>query len=201
MAAPVTHRERIANLEMQFERLERGIDKIDRLEEQMERLLRRRSRKRGSSSSSKSPTDSDRSSDDIHVIRSVDGDNRSRKGEDRGRGRPKITCPVFNDTDPVSWLSRISQYFDLNEVKKKDQVRYATFYLEGEANVWWQWVSRVYRKKDKILRWKEFEKELMVRFGPSEYTDHDESLAHIQQKGTLREYQQEFERLASRVQD
>lgn len=41
----------------------------------------------------------------------------------------------------------------------------------------------------------------MNRFGPSEYTDYDEELAHIKQTGALREYQKEFERLASRVQD
>lgn len=41
----------------------------------------------------------------------------------------------------------------------------------------------------------------MTRFGPSEYTDFDESLAHIKQSETLREYQKEFEHLASRVHD
>lgn len=41
----------------------------------------------------------------------------------------------------------------------------------------------------------------MSRFGPFEYTNYDESLAHIKQSGTLREYQREFECLASRVQD
>lgn len=41
----------------------------------------------------------------------------------------------------------------------------------------------------------------MARFGPSEYTNFDESLAHIKQSGTLREYQKEFERLANRVRD
>lgn len=41
----------------------------------------------------------------------------------------------------------------------------------------------------------------MARFGPSEYTDYDEALSHINQTGTLREYQKEFERIASRVHD
>lgn len=41
----------------------------------------------------------------------------------------------------------------------------------------------------------------MARFGPSEYTDYDEALAHIKQIVTLRVYQKKFERIASRVHD
>jgi hypothetical protein len=40
---------------------------------------------------------------------------------------------------------------------------------------------------------------LLVRFGPTEVEDYDEALTKIQQIGTLREYQQEFKRLANRV--
>lgn len=67
--------------------------------------------------------------------------------------------------------------------------------------MWWQWLSRVYCKKGKKIRWKDFKRELMSRFGPSEYNDYDEALAHIRQTGSLREYQRKFERLASRVQN
>lgn len=38
----------------------------------------------------------------------------------------------------------------------------------------------------------------MNRFGSSEYTDYDEALAHIKQSGSLRDYQEEFEKLANR---
>lgn len=109
--------------------------------------------------------------------------------------------PTFNGSNPISWLSWTSQYFDLYEIAREDRVCFAAYYLEGEANIWWQWISRVYRKKGKHLRWRDFEKELMICFRPSEYSNYDEVLAHIKQVGTLREYHQELERLASRVQD
>lgn len=80
-------------------------------------------------------------------------------------------------------------------------MKYAAYFLEGEANLWWQWVSKVYHKKDKEIRWKDFERDLMARFGPLEYTDYDEALSRITQKGTLREYQTEFKRIANRVCD
>lgn len=96
-------------------------------------------------------------------------------------------CPTFKGDDPISWLSRANQYFDLHDIKWGNKVCYAAYYMEGEANIWWQWISRIYRKKEKTLRWKDFEKELMVRFGPSDYTDYDEALSRVKQCGTLRE--------------
>lgn len=50
------------------------------------------------------------------------------------------------------------QYFDLNETEGSAKVCYAAYYLDGEAKIWWQWISRVYRKKDKKIRWKDFER-------------------------------------------
>jgi hypothetical protein len=41
--------------------------------------------------------------------------------------------------------------------------------------------------------------ELLAHFGPTEYEYFYESLSHIVQRGTLRDYQKEFERLANRV--
>lgn len=54
------------------------------------------------------------------------------------------------------------------------------------------WISRVYRKKQKRIRWKDCKKKLIIRFGPSEYTDYNEFLSHIKQTETLKEYQREF---------
>lgn len=196
-----TYRERLENLESKFEEIEAGIAKIDRIERMLEQVLRKKSKKGDLENSSAASTESDSSSDDSRLARVDEDEQRPRRGEDAWKGKPKLVCPTFNGDGPVTWLSRVSQYFDLNEIAKSEMVRYAAYFLEGEANVWWQWLSRVYKKKGKQIRWREFQKEIMGWFGPSEYTDHDELLAHIRQKGTLREYQQEFEKLASRVHD
>jgi hypothetical protein len=42
---------------------------------------------------------------------------------------------------------------------------------------------------------------LLARFGPTDYEDFDEALSHIEQKGTVRKYQREFECLANCVVD
>ena len=50
------------------------------------------------------------------------------------------------------------------------------------------------------MTWLTFEKELWARFGPTECENFDEALSRIRQVGSLRDYQQEFERLGNRVQ-
>jgi hypothetical protein len=47
------------------------------------------------------------------------------------------------------------------------------------------------------VTWIIFEKELLARFGPTKFEDYDESLSRVQQRGTLKDYLKEFERLAN----
>ncbi|CAA0829312.1 Unknown protein, partial [Striga hermonthica] len=175
-----------------------------RLERMMLQTVRRRAR-RGNHSESSSEGSAESGED--HENRNEfpeDEDVRSRGSNHRGRQRverPKLTLPTFNGTDPDSWLNRACQYFEINEIPKSERVKYAAYYLDGEANVWWQWLSRVYKKEDKRIRWKNFEKEMIIRFGVSDYHNYNEALSHIKQTGSLREYQKEFERIASRVRD
>lgn len=127
----------------------------------MERVLRRRSRKGGSSAFLDEVAVTDNSSsDDLH--------HAQNSGDERSKNRPKLTCPIFSGVDLMSWLSRFNQYANLTNIEKSSKVRYAAYFLEGEVNQWWQWLGRVYKKKGKEIRWKDFEHELMNRFGPSE---------------------------------
>lgn len=57
----------------------------------------------------------------------------------------------------------------------------------------------MHREENVVIRWEIFEKELLVRFGQTEIEDYDEALSRIHQRGTLREYQRDFERLANRI--
>ncbi|CAA0819326.1 Unknown protein, partial [Striga hermonthica] len=83
-----------------------------------------------------------------------DFDQRSQASTYRERpkpDKPRFVMSIFTDSDPEAWLNRISQYFELNETDSHDRVRYATFYLDGEANVWWQWLSRIYRRRQQVI--------------------------------------------------
>lgn len=211
-----THRERTEGLEAKFKKMEieltnadERFNRIDRTLVRLERLITHRGRslseKETSSSSSSATDESDVNSErELNPIQMGDQHERNPRdnhgGDDRGRGKPKIFCPTFSGNDPITWLSRVTQYFYLIEIHRKERIRYAAYYLEGEANMWWQWISHVYKKQSKKIRWKDFEKELLSRFGPSDYINYDEALTHIKQTGTLREYQKEFA-VASCVKD
>lgn len=169
-----SHRERIESLEAQFGQLEVGlagvceqVTKMDRSLGRMERKMERTNRRSSSSGDSSSSTtehgEPESSSEgELNPTRIDNRNGRHRREDDRRRGKPKLFCPTFDGADPITWLSRVDQYFDLHEIERKDKVRYAAYYLEGEANMWWQWLSRVYQKKGRKIRWKDFKKELLI---------------------------------------
>lgn len=49
------------------------------------------------------------------------------------------------------------------------------------------------------MKWKDFVKVICIRFRPTGYMDYDEALSRVKQTDSLREYQREFERIATRV--
>jgi hypothetical protein len=111
----------------------------------------------------------------------------------------KMEFPKFRGDDPIIWLDRSAQFFEYQATAEEQKVTLAAFYLDGEANQWWKWVKRIYQAEDRPITWAILEKELLARFGPIEYEDYDEALSRVKQKGSLREYHQEFEKLANRV--
>ncbi|CAA0811081.1 Unknown protein, partial [Striga hermonthica] len=115
-------------------------------------------------------------------------------------------CHLSSDSAPLPTSSSksdaaIPRVLPLNEIEGSNRVKYAAYYLDGEANVWWQWLTRIYRKRQQFITWDVFERELLTRFGTSDYRNYNEALARIRQTGNLREYIKEFERLACRVRD
>ncbi|GKC31288.1 retrotransposon-related protein, partial [Tanacetum coccineum] len=68
-------------------------------------------------------------------------------------------------------------------------------YLEGAAAEWFRWMSR----NGLITDWERFKESVMNRFGPSKYEDPQGALSKLLQRGTIEEYQCEFEKLMNRV--
>ena len=93
----------------------------------------------------------------------------------------------------------MNQYFEFQEIAEDQKVRWASFHLEGEANQWWQWLRKALDEEQRTMTWEAFEYELRARFGPSDAEDFDGTLSRVKQIMTLRDYQQEFERLGNRV--
>ncbi|ESQ56286.1 hypothetical protein EUTSA_v10027465mg [Eutrema salsugineum] len=99
----------------------------------------------------------------------------------------KIDFPRFSGGDPTEWLSRVKQYFEYHEMPRDQLVRFTSFHLDA-------------LRGDQIhITWEVFEEELWARFGPTDGEDFNEALSRVWQTGSLREYQEEFERLQKKV--
>lgn len=140
-----------------------------------------------------------------HSTHEREGSSRHTKDESDG-GRlvvssktAKLEFPKFSGEDPTEWFARVEQFFEFQKIAEVQKVSLASFHLEGEANQWWRWLSRTFKEDGKEVTWAVFEEELGARFGPTEGEDFDEALSHIQQVGSLRDYQREFEKLGNRV--
>ena len=112
----------------------------------------------------------------------------------------RLEFPRYSSDDPIEWLTRVKQFFEYQSTLESQKVSLASYHLEGKENHWWQWLHRAYQEEGKELSWSMFVEEIWSRFGLTNCEDFDESLSKIQQMGSLRDYQKEFERLGNRVQ-
>jgi hypothetical protein len=107
----------------------------------------------------------------------------------------KLDIPRFDGTDPLSWIFKISQFFDFHQTPDDQRLRLASFYMEGEALTWFQWMH----SNGQLVSWPMFLHALELRFAPSQYEDPKGSLFKLCQTTTVKEYQNEFESLANRI--
>lgn len=111
----------------------------------------------------------------------------------------KLEFPRFGGGDPKEWMSKAKQYFAYHELPRNERVVFASYHLTEEANQWWQAKAKAIGLPVHHIPWERFEVELWTRFGPMDGEDFDEALCHIQQKGSLLEFQREFEKLQNKV--
>jgi hypothetical protein len=71
----------------------------------------------------------------------------------------------------------------------------ASFYLDGEALAWYQWLYT----NGEIASWAQFLQALEFRFAPTAYDDLRGKLFKLQQSGSVAGYLGEFESLANRI--
>ncbi|OMO78169.1 Retrotransposon gag protein [Corchorus olitorius] len=67
--------------------------------------------------------------------------------------------------------------------------------MTGEALCWYQWMY----ENEQLINWESFSQALLSRFGPSKYQNPSAALFKLKQRGTVTEYQQEYEILANQV--
>jgi hypothetical protein len=107
----------------------------------------------------------------------------------------KLDIPRFNGSDAMGWIFKINQFFDYHHTPEDQRLRIASFYMEGEALNWFQWLY----SNGQLLTWLMFLQALESRFAPSLYEDPKGALFKLCQTTTVRDYQTQFEALANQL--
>ena len=79
----------------------------------------------------------------------------------------KLNIPRFDGTNMTSWIFKILQFFDYHATPDDERLQIASFYLDGAALSWFQWMHR----NNQLTTWADFLNALEMRFAPSFYND------------------------------
>ena len=107
----------------------------------------------------------------------------------------KLEVSRFDGSDPAGWIFKISQFFEYHATPDHECLTIASFYMEGKALAWFQWMYR----NGQLTSWPTFLHALHMRFSSSTYEDPTSMLCKLTQQSSVAEYLAEFESLANRV--
>ncbi|WVZ05235.1 hypothetical protein V8G54_018581 [Vigna mungo] len=107
----------------------------------------------------------------------------------------KFDLPSFNAEDALGWIFKITQFFYYNQTPPEQRTQIASFYLEGPALAWYQWMHN----NSLLTSWEAFLRALELHFAPSKFEDPIVALCKLSQTQSLQEYISEFESLANRI--
>ena len=89
----------------------------------------------------------------------------------------KLDFPRFNgEEDPTNWLCRAEQVFQFHETQEANLVSFASFHLEGDAQLWYQ----LLKQEVAVITWEEFKGGLLSRYGPNQFYDFSRELTKLQ---------------------
>ena len=89
--------------------------------------------------------------------------------------RPKFDLGMFsgnlNPNKLIDWINELEDYFEYEDIKDLDRVRYAKTKMKGHAKILWQEVhlERNRRGKEKITKWDHMVNKLKKQFIPVDY--------------------------------
>ncbi|CAH9060569.1 unnamed protein product [Cuscuta epithymum] len=107
----------------------------------------------------------------------------------------KLDVLRFSGDDPQQWIFNIQEYFNFHKTPEDQRLQVAGFCLEKEASKWYRWTKR----NNMLFGWHDFLEKLQQRFSTTHFVDHQAELAKLTQKGTVIDYQAEFERHMNKV--
>ncbi|CAH9148410.1 unnamed protein product [Cuscuta epithymum] len=106
-----------------------------------------------------------------------------------------LTLPAFEGADPIGWLARANQQFEIHQTRPELKVASAMVAMEGPALYWFSWT----RSRKPGIAWEEFSQALVARFDTRFKGSTFERLADVKQTGSMDDYVNLFVQLASQV--
>ncbi|PKU73032.1 1-phosphatidylinositol-3-phosphate 5-kinase [Dendrobium catenatum] len=120
------------------------------------------------------------------------GGYRGNGGDPRVR---KLKMPVFEGEDGHGWIYKVERYFAVNGLIEEEKLTAVGMCLEGKALAWYQWCDR----REPIRSWREFKDCLLEHFRADDGGDFYEQFFALTQEGTVADYRDKLEYLASRL--
>lgn len=77
--------------------------------------------------------------------------------------RMKLEVPRFDGTNPLGWIFKITQFFEYHTTPDHECLTIVSFYMEGPALAWFQWMTR----NGQIASWSGLLQVLEARFALS----------------------------------
>lgn len=105
---------------------------------------------------------------------------------------PKIEFPKFDGENPRLWRENCEMFFEVYATHPSLKTRFAALNFKGAAASWLQTVQR----KARVTDWDYLCELVMSRFDRGQYQLLLNQFENLKQKGTVLEYQSEFEQLA-----
>ncbi|XP_073035244.1 uncharacterized protein [Primulina eburnea] len=96
---------------------------------------------------------------DESVARQVGG--RDEVAEEVRNALKKIELPGFEGDDPLGWLGRMEQYFEVHETPGECKLKLAYIFMHGTTVHWFRWM----KARIPNMGWDRFAEELIKRYG------------------------------------
>lgn len=106
----------------------------------------------------------------------------------------RLDFTTFGGGDPLQWLNKAEQYFDLYQIPESRKVSIAAMHLTDDAADVWHLFKHQYPGT-----WQGFADLMMREFGSHNRTDCQAALAKLTQTGTVQEFKSQFNRLSRRA--
>lgn len=107
----------------------------------------------------------------------------------------KMDMPKFTREDIVGWISKCKSYFNLDKTPEEHKVTMASLTLDKKRYLWYDGFRK---STQNTLSWSTFAEGIKICFSATLQCPLEE-LVQLKQIGILNDYQEQFEKISSRV--